>query len=337
MNVNRNQIIHYLLQNLDHLAPINPISDTFTVVIFSSPIDDWCEAQGAEVVNILWPSVTRFHNANGTRLASAIFNTLRLQLQIQKNLRIVCIDALDSNGELSGERAKNVLDYLAKSMENTKSNESAMKKSVIDVIILPNFNPNVAGPDEIMNLLWYLKKHAVLISNSSLHSSLPSIETIAVSGATKFHQTPASVIDFVVTAAKEKRLQSVTSDTVEDIPDKPTILKKDTELIKTREKRSVNFTSDAQAKKNDTLAIEETGLTRTRAQSIISDTSVFNENEDNPETITKDAEWLDLELARAKAPGVTAAVALGVLRCLLKHYSKLLEGIKTKHNLLENH
>ena len=220
---------------------IHPIPDAYTVVIFSSPIKDWFKRLGTGVHHISWPLVKKYHNENGTRLAATIFNTLRIQLQIETYLRIVCIDALDFNGELSGETAKNVLVYLAQSIQNAKSikktnsiekgksigntelvenielSELKKKKSVYDAIILPNFNPKVADPDEIMQLLWYLRKHTVLISDSSLHSSLPSTETIAVSGATKTHHTPASVIDFVVTAKKAVKPPSVEDTNVEAI------------------------------------------------------------------------------------------------------------------------
>ena len=190
---------------------IHPIPDAYTVVIFSSPIKDWFKRLGTVVHHISWPLVRKYHSENGTRLASTIFNCLTIQLQIRKYLRIVCIDALDSNGELSWETAKDVLHYLANSIK------TAQNKSVIDVIILPCFNSKVVDPDEIMQLLWYLRKHAVLISHSSLHSSLPSTETIAVSGATKTHYTPASVVDFVVTARNALRPPSVSDTDVEAI------------------------------------------------------------------------------------------------------------------------
>ena len=265
---------------------IHPIPDAYTVVIFSSPIKDWFKRLGTGVLHISWPLVKKYHNENGTRLASTIFNCLTIQLQIRKYLRIVCIDALDSNGELSWETAKDVLHYLAQSIQNAKSikktnsiekgksigyaelvenielSELKKKKSVIDAIILPNFNPKVADPDEIMQLLWYLRKHAVLISDSSLHSSLPSTETIAVSGATKIHHTPASVVDFIVTVKKARPLPSVTS-------------------------------------------------------------ASGNQDEDKQDLFR---EWLNIELARAKSPGVVAAVALGILKCLRIHFPDIVAG-----------
>ena len=196
---------------MDYPDFIHPIPDAYTVVIFSSPIKDWFKRLGTRVHHISWPLVKKYHNENGTRLASTIFNCLTIQLEIKKYLRIVCIDALNSNGELSGETAKDILHYLANSIKTVQN------KSVIDVIILPNFNSKVVDPDEIMQLLWYLRKRTVLISDSSLHSSLPSTETIAVSGATKFQYTPASVVDFVVTARKTLRPPSFSDTDVEAI------------------------------------------------------------------------------------------------------------------------
>ena len=200
-----------ILQGFDTPDLIHPIPDAYTVVIFSSPIKDWFKRLGTGVLHISWPSQKKYQNENGTRLASTIFICLTLQLQVKKYLRIVCIDALDSNGELSGETAKNVLDYLAKSIK------TAQNKSVIDVILLPCFNSKVIDPGGIMELLWDLRKRTVVISDSSLHSSLPGTETIAVSGATKLQNTPASVVDFVVTARKTLRPPSISDTDVEAI------------------------------------------------------------------------------------------------------------------------
>ena len=244
---------------MDYPDFINPISDAYTVVIFSSPIKDWFKRLGTGVLYISWPLVKKYHNENGTLLVSTIFNTLTVQLKSETFLRIVCIDALDPNGELSGGTAKSILDYLTQCIKHSKKNKSA-----IDVIILPRFSPTVTDPGEIMQLLWNLKKRTVLISNSSLHSSLPSTETISVTGATILHETPASVIDFLVTATET-----------------PTTPKE----------------------------IKETKFETT--------------NEPAP---VEDMEWLDINLARYKAPGVIAAISLDILDSLRKNYADLVYG-----------
>ena len=186
----------------DRPIMLESMKDTYTVVIFSSPLPEWLVNLGPIVQHIKWSFTGQVPTKNtyGTSLATTIFNTFKYQLEITKPLRIITIEALDENGEVPGETSKKVLTYLAKNILLAKSSN----ERVIDVILLPRFSPVLADSAEILALLWCLRKYTVLISNSCLHPALPSTETIAVSGATEVHSTPASVIDFVVTEGEIK-------------------------------------------------------------------------------------------------------------------------------------
>ena len=172
------------------------MENSYTVVMFSSPIQNCIPAVQDCIHNISLPKIEGFTNENGAILASTIFNTYSEKLRIEKKLRIVCIDALNSNGELTENNAKIVLTYLVKQVENTLNNPT------IDVIILPKFKSSEKDSLEIMEALWYLRQHTVLISASCLRASLPCSEVITVSGATKQHKTPASIVDLVVSGDK---------------------------------------------------------------------------------------------------------------------------------------
>ena len=130
------------------------------------------------------------------------------QLNVTKTLRIICIDALDSNGELSGETANGILKYLKTSLVSSKT------RSPFDVIILPKFFL-FTGKDarEIMELLWFLRKRVVLISSSSVYATLPSTEVIAVGGSTEMRKAQGSVLDIDVMNIEKGTATDAASDT----------------------------------------------------------------------------------------------------------------------------
>ena len=183
--------------------------DVYTVVVFSSKIKDSSlpkESKQPEfklyMKYIDWPFGDKYRNQNGKHIVSTIYNTYKIKLKMTKSLRIVCIDALDSKGELSEETAKDILHYLKRNIEQTLKKGS----SAVDAIILPKFKPMQSESGDVIELLWYLRKHAVLITNSSLHVTLPGTEVIAVAAETAQQSRPASVIDFVVTGSKNEWL-----------------------------------------------------------------------------------------------------------------------------------
>ena len=140
---------------------LQELENSYTVVLFSSPIQNCIPAGQGCIHNISVPKIkgfTGFTNENGAILASTIFDTYSKKLRIKKKLRIVCIDALNPNGELTGNDAKSVLTCLVKQVENTLNNPT------IDVIILPKFKSSEKDSLEIMEALWYLRQHTVLIS-----------------------------------------------------------------------------------------------------------------------------------------------------------------------------
>ena len=187
------------------------MEEAYTVVIFSSPIEQWLIKQGPIVKHIKWLLAGLSSSKSyGTHIAKTIFNTFINQLKDEQFLRIVSIEALDENGEIPAETSRQVLTYLARNVFEAKSSD----KRVIDVILLPKFNPVFLDTIEILPLLLYLRRHSVLISNSCLDASLPSTETIAVSGATEIHSTPASVTDFVVTQGESNGNDSTEKEVV---------------------------------------------------------------------------------------------------------------------------
>ena len=190
----------YLNSLQDDLRPekLLPIKNTFTVVLFSLPFQIAKETRPKlSIRNIKWTLVTKQEHSFGNDITKEIYWLYSKKFNITKSLRIICIDALGSKGELSGENANSILKYLKLNLENCMRNQN---KSPFDVIILPKFYL-YTGEDvrEIMESLWYLREHVVLISNSSLHATLPSTEVIAVGAATELQKDGRSVLDFLVT------------------------------------------------------------------------------------------------------------------------------------------
>ena len=171
-------------------------ANSFTVVIFSSLGEEQlAKYPRLSIERIKWLFITTENDVgNGKKIVEIIYNLYSSQT---KSLRIISIDALGAEGQLSGENANNILKYLITSIEY---NAKKKMRPPVDVVILPKFYLHTQKEAcEIMESLWYLREHTVLISNSSLHATLPSTEVIAVGGATE--QTPAqgSVLDFIVT------------------------------------------------------------------------------------------------------------------------------------------
>ena len=188
-------LFHLLLfQNVQEPKELKPLGNYFTVVIFSSPLNDTPQHHKLLVENINWSSSTKRSNENGSKIIDSIYK-IYSKLNNNKStkyLRIICINA--TKGDLPGEKAKDILKYLKSSVNKS------VKKSPIDVIISPKFSLQ-SGENalDIMESLWYLREHTVLISCSSLHSTLPSTEIIAVRGEILTPKTQDSVQDFVVT------------------------------------------------------------------------------------------------------------------------------------------
>ena len=157
----------------------------------------------------------------GNKIVEEIYNTYK-KFDVTKSLRIICIDALGSKGELSGEKANEILNLFTSSIKKSG-------KSPFDVKILPKFYiHNGKDAPDIMESLWYLRERVVLISSSSLHAKLPSTEIIAVEGATEYHKPLESVLDFVVVGGKPESKQDPTpgSLTLEGSPEKEKFISK---------------------------------------------------------------------------------------------------------------
>ena len=184
-----------ILQNVPYPKELKPLENYFTVVIFSSPLDHVPQYHKLLVENINRQSSTLKSNENESKIVETICKIYSSKLSSNKStkyLRIVCINA--SKGDLSGEKTKDILKYLKSSVNKS------VKKSPIDVIILPKFSlQSSENALDIMESLWYLREHTVLISSSSLHATLPSTEAIAVRGDKVIPKTQDSVQDFVVT------------------------------------------------------------------------------------------------------------------------------------------
>ena len=167
----------------------------FTIVIFSAYIKSVPKYPKLSIRNIVWPSVTKQSNDNGRRIVEVIYKTYTEKANTSNALRIVCINAVDTRGEIVNETsAISILKYIKLCISESTN------KSPINVIILPQFLLHT-GKDahEVMRLLWYIREHVVVISSSSLHATLPSTEVIAVGGSTEYHKAQGSVTDIVVT------------------------------------------------------------------------------------------------------------------------------------------
>ena len=170
---------------------IKPTEKNFTVVIFSSPTKERVEKTNISLQDITWPETPKDHYWTENDIAGHFVD--RYSKMLHKSCRIICIDAFSSGNKLSGDVANSVLKYLKISIQKCD------KCRLIDVIILPKFflyTGNYAR--EIMESLWYLRKHTVLISNFSQHATLPSTEVIAVAGETEQVKAQGSILDFVV-------------------------------------------------------------------------------------------------------------------------------------------
>ena len=200
---------------------LKPSKKAATVIIFSSPIKkDSIRNRNISVENFSWPLLTTESEKIGNNIVEEIYNTYK-KLDVTKSLRIICIDALGSKGELSGEKANEILTLF------TSSIKKSGKSPPFDVIILPKFYMhNGKDAREIMKSLWHLRKYAVLISSSSLHAKLPSTEVIAVEGATEYHKPQESVLDFVVVGGKPESKQDPTpgSSKLEGSPEKEKLM-----------------------------------------------------------------------------------------------------------------
>ena len=178
---------------------IKPTEHTFTVVIFSSPTKERVENDNISLQDITWPETPK--DQNSTENDIAVHFLYRYSKMLQKSCRIICIDVFSSRNKLSGDVANSVLKYLKISIEKCD------KSRLIDVIILPKFfSGNYAR--EIMESLWYLREHVVLISNSSQHATLPNTEVIAVGGGTE----RGSILDFVVVNSDKQSEQAKEDD-----------------------------------------------------------------------------------------------------------------------------
>ena len=187
-----------------------------TVVIFFSErtkdsINSNCSTQ-----YIKWPFITTHPHPLENEIVERICKTYS-KLNVTKPLRIICIDAMGTKGEISGQTANSILKHLKTSLEKCIKSK---KKSPFDVVFFPKFFV-YSGQDafEIMESLWYLREHVVLISNSSIHSALPTTEVIAVGAAMEQQnvQSRFSILDFLVTNSETKK-------TGETVPDKRTSL-----------------------------------------------------------------------------------------------------------------
>ena len=185
-----------------------PLENTFTVVIFSSPVDVELNKFPQLSIKNIGP---RKKAQAGDEIIKTIYEIFKNHMKEyeEKKLRIICIDALDLKGELSGENAEGILKSL-------KSSLTSQNKSPFHVIILPKFYLHTGKEArEIMESLWYLREHVVLISSSSLHATLlPSTEVIAVGAATELQtvRSKSSVLDFLVTNRETGPTSGTSSD-----------------------------------------------------------------------------------------------------------------------------
>ena len=195
INMNQSAIM-LSLQEAGYLGELKHFHNSVTVVIFSSPVNvDTSKYPKLSIQNIELSPVKP--QSDDVRIANKIVDTIyNLYSSQTKSLKIICIDAVGAKGAFSVKEANESLKYLIKDINPVIS---------VDVIILPNFFVDT-GQDahEIMESLWYLREHTVLITNSSLHATLPSTEVIAVGGATAKQKAQASVLDFVVARKKGK-------------------------------------------------------------------------------------------------------------------------------------
>ena len=162
----------------------------FTVEIFSSVLDYIPQCDKLLIKNITWPYKTQQSDDNGNKIVETMCK-IYSEAKSKKYLRLVCINS--PKGDLPAEKANIILKYLKSSVEKSK------KRSPVDVIYLPKFFVQTRKDVcDIMESLWYLREHGVLISSSSIHATLPSTETIAVKGAIGHYKSEASVLDFVL-------------------------------------------------------------------------------------------------------------------------------------------
>ena len=178
------------------LQTLQRSNNTRTVVIVSSKVTiDEAEYPELSIENIESTfATTKSDEAGyGNKIVKLIYNLYSKT----KFLKVMCIEAHVSKGEISGEKANDILKYLIGRIEQNVKNKTRLP---VDVIVLPKFNLHTAeDAREIMESLWYLREHTVLISSSSLHATLPSTEVIAVGGDTERDVEQKSVLDFVVT------------------------------------------------------------------------------------------------------------------------------------------
>ena len=165
----------------------------YTVVLFTAAYTKKPKYKNTLFQNISLPFVSKQSHSDSSKIVETISNTYLKRLNISKPLRIICID---DQGKFS-EEASNIINALKTCVETNKN------VSPFEVMILPTFTPkSTKDAREIMESLWYLREHTVLISNSSLHAKLPCTEVIAVGGETEYHEAQGGVLDVVVTNSK---------------------------------------------------------------------------------------------------------------------------------------
>ena len=298
-----------ILQDVQYPKQLKPLKNYFTVVIFSPSLDHTCIPQYSKLLvqNIYWPSSTIKSSKNGSKIVDTIYNTyskLRTT-KCTKYLRIVCICV--AKGYLPKELAKDILQYLKSSVNKSEN------KSPVDVIILPKFSDTGKDALDIMESLWYLREHAVLISSSSLHATLPSTEIIAVRGARLIPKTQDSVQDFVVTYSK-KESATVTEKQETGTGDKMDPEKNDKMDPEKSDKMDPEKSDKMDPEKSDKMDPE-------KSDKMDPDKSATSDK------IIQDSEWADKEQVQSTAQAVVCGITLNILDCLQMSPSSNTGGI----------
>ena len=319
----------------DVLRPkeLKPLGKYFTVVIFFSVLDYIPQCDKLLIKNIYWPYKTQQSDDNGNKIVETMCK-IYSEAKSKKYLRLVCINS--PKGDLSAEKANIILKYLKSSVEKSR------KRSPVDVIFLPKFFVQT-GKDafDIMESLWYLREHAVLISSSSIHATLPSTETIAVKGAIGHYKSEASVLDFVVSysgkdfkrktskqaAGKggkhvegEKGKQSTGEDKKGESgrnEPKEAVDNENVENNKTdTEERKVNAKEDTQkSEKEKEKSLDSPKLKSNKEKIIKIDTGIpgkFSAREE-------EYEWSEINRVQLIAPAAVSGMALTILDCLKRN------------------
>ena len=136
------------------------MEDTYTIVLFSSLIDELSESR---ITDIPWydkPSIQSGHN-DGNRIASSACKAFKaFSKEEKKQLRFVCLDALEADGSISESTMIDVLQYLLDNIERFKKYES----HCIDIICLPDIRMDAPDPTKLIYLIWKLRQKAIILS-----------------------------------------------------------------------------------------------------------------------------------------------------------------------------